>query len=70
MKKPKFDKLTHLFESYEDFSLTEKQYLQSTGSTLPKNQNYLINSSALSKIAKQYGFKIEIIEKTICLKRK
>ena len=40
MSKPKFDKILKLLESGQDFSLTEKQYFQQTGSTLPKSTYY------------------------------
>lgn len=69
MGKPDFKKLLALFEANEDFSLTESQYLKSTGATLPKDIYYLKKRSALSKVAKNYGFDISIKEKTICLKK-
>lgn len=70
MSKPNFRGLLPLLESNQEFSLTESQYLKSTGATLPKQTYYLKNNSALSKIAKEYGFIIEVKERTICLKRK
>ncbi len=70
VRKPKFDKLLPLFETGEDFSLTERQYEKSTGATLPKYFDYLKKKSALANIAKEYGFTVEIQEKTICLKKK
>ena len=70
MSRPKFDKLLPLFDSKEDFSLTESQYERSTGATLPKRIDYLKKESALSKVAKRYGYEIEVKEKTVCLKRK
>ena len=69
MKKPIFEKLLPLLESGEEFSLTETQYLQKTGATLPKNIYYLKNNSAFSKKAKEYGYDITVKEKTICLKK-
>ena len=70
MKKPNFEKLVPLFESNEEFSITEKQYKQSTGTDLPKEIYYLKNKSAISKEAKKYGYEISVKEKTICFQRK
>lgn len=69
MKKPNLEKLLPLLESGEEFSLTETQYLQKTGATLPKDIYYLKNKSALSKKVKEYGYCILIKEKTISLKK-
>lgn len=65
-----FSKITPLFEANQEFSLTESQYSKSTGRSLPKYTYYLKNKSALSKLAKKYGFIIEVKERTICLKKK
>ena len=69
MKHPNFDKLYPLFESGEDFSLTEAQYKQSTGVSLPKNNRYLQQESALARIAKENGYKVVITERTVSLKK-
>lgn len=69
MTKPNFDTMVNLLESGQDFSLTEKQYFQHTGATLPKDPYYLKNNSALSKIATEYGYYITVTERTISLKR-
>lgn len=69
MKRPTFHKLIPLFEANEDFSITENQYFKSTGVTLPKNYYYLKNKSALSKIAKEKGYIIDVAEKTVCFKK-
>lgn len=69
MKKPNFDKLLPLFESKEEFSLTELQYKSQTGVALPSSTYYLKKKSALSKLAKKYGYSIAVLERTICLKR-
>ena len=69
MKQPNFDKLIPLFLANEDFSLTESQYEKSTGGTLPKEIYYLKNRSALSRVAKQYGFFVEIREKIVSLRK-
>lgn len=34
-------KIKPLFESNQDFSITEKQYLKDTGRTMPKDSSYL-----------------------------
>lgn len=69
MAKLKFEKLVPLFEANEEFSLTETQYKNNVGQDLPKDFYYLKNKSALARTAKEYGFFIEINEKTICLKK-
>ena len=69
MKKPNFDNLLPLFGSKEEFCLTEKQYKQHTGAELPKDTSYLKRKSALSRVAKEYGYSIAVNERTICLKR-
>ena len=69
MAKLNFQKLIPLFESSQEFSLTESQYEKSVGKSLPKNFYYLKNQSALAKEAKKYGYYIEIKEKTICLRK-
>lgn len=69
MAKPIFDKILNLFESGQDFSLTERQYLQQTGAPLPKSTYYLKKRSALSKVANDHGYYITITERTISLKR-
>lgn len=69
MKHPNFEKLYPLFQSGEDFSLTETQYKQSTGSSLPKDNRYLQTNSALARIAKEKGYKIIVTERTVSLKK-
>lgn len=69
MAKLNLEKLIKLFEANQEFSLTESQYEKSVGKTLPKNQYYLKNNSALAREAKKYGYHIEIKERTVCLKK-
>ena len=69
MAKINFDKLIPLFETQEEFSITESQYEKKIGQPLPKNEYYLKNNSALAKKAKEFGFSLEIKERTICLKK-
>lgn len=66
MAKLDFSKLTSLFESEQEFSLTESQYEKSVGKALPTNSYYLKKKSALAEEARKYGFCIEIKEKTVC----
>lgn len=65
-----FSKIIPLFESKSEFSITEKQYFKDTGRGLPKDTYYLKNSSALAKKAKEFGYLIEVKERTIILKRR
>ena len=64
-----FSKFLPLLESNEEFSITEKQYLKNTGWEMPKDTYYLKNYSALSKKAQEYGYSIEVNERTIILKK-
>ena len=64
-----FSKFLPLLESNEEFSITEKQYLKNTGWEMPKDTYYLKNHSALSKKAQEYGYSIEVNERTIILKK-
>lgn len=64
-----FSKFLPLLESNEEFSITEKQYLKNIGKEMPKDTYYLKHSSALSKKAKEYGYSIEVNERTIILKK-
>lgn len=64
-----FTKFLPLLESNEEFSITEKQYLKNTGREMPKDTYYLRHSSALSKKAEEYGYVIDVNERTIILKK-
>ncbi|GEM_PF-1594726 len=64
-----FSKIIPLLEANEDFSITESQYMKSTKREMPKDIYYLKTNSAFAKLAKKYGYRIEINEKTICLKK-
>ena len=68
-KHPNFNELSAHFEADSDFSITEEQYEQMTGVPLPKGTNYLLNKSALSKIAKKRGFKLILNKRTISFKK-
>lgn len=69
MAKPSFEKIIPLLEAKKNFSLTEKQYEESTGARLPKENHYLQNKSALSRIAKEYGFEVEVQERIVSLRK-
>ncbi len=64
-----FSKILPLLESNEEFSLTEKQYFQNIGKEMPIGTYYLKNSSALSRKAKEYGYEIEVKERTVIFKK-
>lgn len=69
MANPNFESLLPLFEASEEFSLTEAQYKNSTGVALPKDIYYLKSRSALSKLAKKYGYVVTVQERVISLKK-
>lgn len=56
-------------ETGVDFSLTDNQYLKSTGLNIPKSEFYLKSKSAINKKAEQYGYKIQLVEKTLIFKK-
>lgn len=68
MSKPKFDKLKKQFESGKEFSITEKEYLKKTGTTMPVGKYYLEKNSAIAREAKEYGMTITLTEKHITFK--
>ena len=69
-KKPNLTSLVNLFESGEDFELTDNQYEKKTGAPLPKYKYYILNQSALAKEAQKYDYELELIEKKVILKKK
>lgn len=69
MSKPDLTKIIALLESNEEFSITETQYQKSTGTNMPKSTYYLKKNSALSRLAKKYGFSIEVNERSISLRK-
>lgn len=68
-KKPDLKPLISLFESGKDFELTDAQYEKKTGAPLPKAKNYILNKSALAREAQKYGYKLEVIEKKVLIKK-
>ena len=69
MAKPNMKNIQKMFDSGEDFSLTEKQYLNKTGATIPKDGYYLTHRSAIARAAQENGFAIIIQERTIIFKK-
>lgn len=69
-KHPDFFELEKLFGEGNDFELTESRYEKLTGAALPKNKYYLSNKSAIAKLARRNGYDVDVIEKTILLKKK
>ena len=68
-KKPNLNGLEAYFTKGKNFSLTDAEYEKITGAMLPKNISYLRNNSALAKKARLEGYKVEVIEKTVILKK-
>ena len=69
MNIPKLQNIDKLLSIGKNFSLTESQYYNETEATLPKDFYYLKNKSAIAKLAKKYGYKILIKEKTILFEK-
>ena len=69
MNKPNLSSIESLLSTGNKFALTENQYHKETSATMPKNFYYLKNNSAVAKLAKRYGFKIELQEKTILFEK-
>lgn len=59
MTKPNLKSFKTLFESGADFSITEEQYLNEAGTTLPK-MPYLEKKSALANMAKSFGYELKV----------
>ena len=64
-KRPKLEALDVLFDSGRNFELTDEQYEKRTGVMLPKRTYYLVNSSALARRAKEKGYNLEVVEKSV-----
>ena len=59
MAKPNLSQIELQLKSGHNFSLTEEQYLQTTGTTIPRNPSYLKTRSAIARLAKQYGYQVK-----------
>lgn len=68
-KKPDLAELKNLFRLNKDFELTDAQYERKTGAPLPKDKYYIKNKSVLSKIAKEYNYNIEVVEKRVIFRK-
>ena len=69
MPRPRLSKIEKMLQAGEEFSLTDKEYKKKTGLFLPKNSTYLEKESAISRLAKQYGFTICVHERKISLEK-
>ena len=69
MSRPDLTKVRKMLESGEEFSLTEKQYLKKTGTTIPKDGYYLTHRSAVARVAQANGYSIEVQERTILFRK-
>lgn len=65
MSKPNLTEIEEKLKKGESFSLTDKQYTKKTGIPLPKEKNYLLNRSALAKLCKTLGYRIELQKKQV-----
>lgn len=63
-KRPKLDAIEPLLLSRENFSLTDAQYQAKAGIPLPKDASYLLSRSALARKSREYGYRLEVQEKT------
>lgn len=68
-KHPKLKNLDDLFKNNERFSLSDAEYEARTGVRLPKESNYLLNSSALAKKCSEMGFTMKLQEKVVYFER-
>lgn len=75
-KKPNLHGLEEIIGAKEDVYLTDREYFERTGSTLPKENSYLLNRSALATWLLGKGYEITsveeqpVIERTIHIKRR
>lgn len=63
MKNPDLSGIVEMLEKKEGFELTDIQYKRKTGAEMPKSKSYAEKRSAVSKKAKEYGYRIEVIPK-------
>ncbi len=69
-KRPNLQGLESYFCKGQDFKLTDAEYEKITGAMLPKDASYLRKRSALARKALSEGYRIELVEKTVILKKK
>ncbi len=70
MARANLDGIRNLMSTGEEIVLTEAQYKNSTGADLPKGNYYLKNKSVLSRVATENGYEIEIVERTVILRKR
>ena len=68
-RQPNLTELLPLFEAQGDFSLTEAQYAEKTGASLPKDASYLLKRSAVAKFAAGRGYTLFLNERTVSFKK-
>ena len=69
MSKPNLNSIDILLSAGKDFALTESQYRKETDVAMPKDFYYLKSRSAVAKLAKKYGYRISIKERTIMFEK-
>jgi hypothetical protein len=65
MGRPKLEKIEKMMEIGEDFELSNQQYKAKTEAEFPKDKYYAEKKSAVAKVARKYGFRIEVIPQRI-----
>lgn len=68
-KKLDFSELTALFETGKDFELTAAEYETKVGKALPKDKYYIKNVSPIAAEAKSKGYKVEVEEQPVILRK-
>lgn len=63
--KPDLKEINKLLLSGKNFSLTEKEYIKKTKTTMPKDLSYLKNRSAISRLAQENGYSLIVKERII-----
>lgn len=70
MSKPNLQKIEEMLKRKNYIRLTDKEYQKLTGLPLPKEKWYIINRSALAKLATDNAYEIQVIEKQMILRKK
>ena len=70
MSKPNLQKIEEMLKRKNYIHLTDKEYQKLTGLPLPKEKWYIINRSALAKLATDNAYEIQVIEKQVILRKK
>lgn len=68
-KRPKLHGLEEIIGTEEDVYLTDREYFERTGTTLPKGNSYLLNRSALATWLLEKGYEIVSVEEQPVIKR-